>query len=348
MKYSIFDSHCDTAMRILDDNVDISLISQSGHIDLPRLQEGKVRCQVFAAFTSVTEYGDKTVARSQALLKGIEQLEKMAGFVFPENLDELKSLKNSPTQTGVLLAVEGGEALGGDPSQVVHLKRRGVRYITLAWGDNDLTGSSLGSGKGLTDIGKEVVAEMEKHKVLVDVSHLSDEGFYDLLEISSAPIIASHSNARSLCSSPRNLTDDQIRKIADSGGVIGVNFVSGFLTQEAHKAQEPIYKVFMEEMKKHPERMKELWEEVKLKVLETPQPPLESVVEHILHISNIGGIDCIAFGSDFDGYNYGPAGIDDCRDYGKIISRLEARGFNSSDLEKLCWDNWERIFSRTF
>jgi membrane dipeptidase len=348
MKFSIFDSHCDTAMRIIDNNTDISTRTSEGHIDLPRLQEGNVRCQVFAAFTSVAEYREKTVARSEKLLAAIEKLSELDDVIIPETLEQLQQLKNSEN-TGIIIAIEGGEALGGEPARVAELKARGVRYITLAWGDNDLTGSSLGNGKGLTPLGKEVVAEMEKHKVLVDVSHLSDAGFYDLLEITSAPIIASHSNARSLCGSPRNLSDDQIRKIAERGGVIGVNFVSGFLTEEAYQAQAPLFQEFMNEMgTASPERMKQLYEEVSNKIMQTPQPPLESVVDQILHISNIGGIDCVAFGSDFDGYKFGPKGLEDCRDYGKILDRLSARGFNAGELEKLCWNNWERIFSWTF
>ena len=348
MKYSIFDSHCDTAMRIIDDNADISQISKEGHIDLPRLREGNVKCQVFAAFTSVAEYGEKTVERSQSLLSAIEGLKERDDVIFPGSVEELKSLKKSE-KTGIIMAIEGGEALGGDPAMVGPLKARGIRYITLAWGDNDLTGASLGSGSGLTPLGKDVVSEMEKHKVLVDVSHLSDEGFYDLLEITSAPIIASHSNARALCSSPRNLTDDQIRKIADRGGVIGINFVSGFLTEEAYELQAPLFADYMREMATAtPERLKELYEEASRKMMATPQPTLESVVNQILHLTNIGGIDCVAFGSDFDGYKVGPEGINDCRDYSKIIQRLEARSYNERELEKLCWGNWERIFSWTF
>lgn len=344
----VFDAHCDTVLRIVDKGADISVKSDQGHIDLPRLLEAGVGCQVFACFASKEEYPENVVDRSQKLLDAALELEQDERVIFPRTSFELYSLYQANGKVGILLAIEGGEALGAEPDNVSKVKQLGVRYITLAWGDNELGGSAFGENYGLTDIGKIMVREMERQHVLVDVSHLSDTGFQDVFKTISAPVIASHSNSRAICPSPRNLSDDQIRAIAERGGVIGVTFVSGFLSAETAKSQAPIFAKYMKQARANPGNLEEFMEKASDEIAKLPQPQFESIADHVDHIASVGGIDAVAFGSDFDGFRVGPRDLTDCTDYPRIIDILRKRGYSDSDLRKVCWENWARIFSWTF
>jgi len=348
MTIPIFDAHCDTILKVVDDDVDIVAGGATTHIDGPRLRQAGVACQVFACFTSRDEHGPQTVARSRALLRAAQDLAGKGPFVAPGSAAELAALATQDEQVGVLLAVEGGEAVGDSAAGVAELAALGVRYITLAWGDNQLTGASFGDGYGLTALGREVVAEMERRRILVDVSHLSDRAFADLQAMATRPIIASHSNCRALCDSPRNLTDDQLRAIAQSGGVIGVNFVSGFLTQAASNAQRPIYAKYRPQLKGHPERWREVFASIAKEVDGTELPPLSAIADHVDHIVAVAGIDAVALGSDFDGFTHGPQGLRGCQDYPQVVALLAERGYAQAELRKIAWDNWQRVFSTTF
>lgn len=344
----VFDSHCDTVMRIVDKGDDISIKSNHGHIDIPRMIESGIACQVFACFASKDEYAGNTAERSQKLMKAVLELEKNEHVIFPKSASELRSLSEMDGKVGILPAIEGGEALGGDPANVAEAKHLGVRYITLAWGDNELCGSAFGVNYGLTDVGKKIVREMGRQRILVDVSHVSDNGITDVFKTTSAPIIASHSNSRSICSSLRNLTDDQIRAIAERGGVIGVTFVSGFLSEEAARIQMPIFAKYIELSRANPGELEKNMDKAYEEIGNLPQPPIAAIVDHIDHIASVGGIDSVAFGSDFDGFRVGPQDLTDCTDFPRIIDILRKRGYSESDLRKICWENWARIFSWTF
>ncbi len=348
MAIPIFDAHCDTILKVVDDDADIALPHPGTHIDGPRLKGAGVACQVFACFASRDEHGPQVPERSRALLQAAQGLVGRGPFVAPRSAEDLAALADQDEAVGVLLAIEGGEAVGDSPDAVAELGGLGVRYITLAWGDNQLTGASFGDGYGLTDLGREVVAEMEHHRILVDVSHLSDRGFDDLQAIATRPIIASHSNCRALCDSPRNLTDDQLRAIARSGGVIGVNFVSGFLTQAASNAQRPIYAKHRPALQGQPARWREVFGRIAAEVNGTELPPLSAIADHVDHIVAVAGIDAAAFGSDFDGFTHGPQGLAGCEDVPKIVALLQERGYTDAELRKIGWDNWQRVFAATF
>ncbi len=348
MAIPILDAHCDTILKVVDDGADIIGPYPGTHIDVPRLKKAGVACQIFACFASRDEHGPQVRDRSRALLTAARGLVGQGPFVAPASAAELRALADQDEAVGLLLAIEGGEAVGDDPGNVAELDALGVRYITLAWGDNQLTGAAFGDGYGLTELGREVVTEMERHRILVDVSHISDRAFSDLQRIATRPIIASHSNCRALCDSPRNLTDDQIRAIADSGGVIGVTFVSGFLTQQASDAQRPIYAEYRRQMKGNPQGWREVFQRIDAAVAATELPPLSSIADHVDHLVAIAGINGVAFGSDFDGFAHGPAGLSDCGDYPKILGLLSERGYSEAELRKLCWDNWLRVLSETF
>lgn len=348
MARRILDAHCDTVMKIVDHDEDIVAGRDQTHIDAPRLLDGAVGCQIFACFASHADWGDQVRARSDRLLEAVQALVGQGPFVAPSSAAELEALAARDDTVGILLAIEGGEALGGEPERVAELAALGVRYITIAWGDNELCGASLGEGYGLTDLGRQVVAAMESHRVLVDVSHMSDQAFADLQQVATRPFIASHSNCRALCRSPRNLTDDQIRAVADSGGVIGVNFVAAFLTDQAFEAQQSLFEQHLPQLTARPEARAEIMARLEQAITQTPKPPLAAIADHVDHLVKVGGIESVAFGSDFDGFPHGPAGLTGCHQYPQIVELLRARGYAETDLDRICWDNWVRVLSTTF
>jgi membrane dipeptidase len=348
MPSRIFDAHCDTILKVVDEGHDIHGHDPRFHVDVPRMRQGGVACQVMACFASRDEHGDEIGKRSRSLLEAVRSLVTDDGpFVVPTTARELQDLDGRDGRIGLMLAIEGGEALEGRVENVAEMRALGVRYITLAWGDNELTGAAFGTGTGLTDLGREVVVEMERQKILVDVSHMSDQAVSDLLEVATRPFIASHSNCRALCDSTRNLTDDQIRAIADSGGVVGINFVSGFLTHEAHVAQQPIWHKYYPLMQQAQGSWHEIMRRIDEEIEATPRPPPSAITDHVDHVVKVAGVEAVAFGSDFDGYSHGPHGVSGCQDYPRIVQLLGERGYTSAELDQICWHNWVRAFSTT-
>ena len=347
MTARIFDAHCDTIIKVVDEDADI-LVGGRGHVHAPDLLSAGVGCQVFACFASLLAHGDQVVRRSRALLEAARSLDGRGPFIMPRSAGELEALAGQDDTVGLLLAVEGGEALGGRVEAVAELAALGVRYLTMAWGDNDLTGSSFGDGSGLSGLGREVLAELERRRVLLDVSHISDAAFEDVEALARRPFIASHSNCRELCDVPRNLTDDQLRAVARSGGVVGINFVSGFLTDEAAAAQRPILAKHLAGVQQDPGSLARRMSQADAEIVHTPMPPLSSVADHIDHAREVAGVDAVAFGSDFDGFSFGPRGLSGCRDLPGIVDLLRQRGYSEQELAKICWHNWVRVFCQTF
>ncbi|NLJ80662.1 MAG: membrane dipeptidase [Firmicutes bacterium] len=304
----IFDAHIDTLSRLLIKNEDLA--GSGGHVDLERLRKGKIGAQFFAAFIHPHSY------HGQALHSALEMID-----VFWQTLDKYPEVLGfagsgqdfveleAQGKIACLLAVEGGEALEGKLAQLRNLYRLGVRLITLTWNHrNALASGQLegDAGGGLSLFGRQVVEEMNRLKMLIDVSHLNDPGFWDVLELSKAPVIASHSNVRALCSHPRNLTDQQIKSLAERGGVIGVNFCPAFLVSFG-------------------------------------DADLENVVEHIAHLVQVGGEDCVGLGSDFDGISSTPNGLSDCSQTQLLAGRLKQKGYGPSVIEKIMGRNLLRI-----
>lgn len=344
----IFDAHCDSVLRIADAGVDLARRLDDGHLDVPRLREGGVGCQVFACFGTRAEHGDGIAAHADHLLDLVARLDLIPEVTFPRTAAELEALGAADERVGILLAVEGGEALDGRVDRLDGFRERGVRYITLAWNDNELTGSSFGGGGGLTGLGVDVVRGMEERGILVDVSHMSDEAFADTARIARRPFIASHSSCRALCQIDRNLTDDQIRVLAERGGVIGVMYAPGVLDEGFRATEGRVAAPIFEEAKAHPERIKEILGRVAVAMANEARPGLDSIVDHLEHLVEVGGLDCAALGSDFDGLPYLPAGLDDCTALPDLVARMAARGFSAAQIERICWGNWLRVFRTTF
>ncbi len=344
----ILDFHNDTILRVVDRGVDLCKRLDDGHIDLPRLREGGGGCAVFACFATRMEHGDGVVQRADRLLDAAAELARLPGLVMPTTAAELDALRTDDTQTGMLIAVEGGDALGGDLDRLVAFHERKVRYMTVAWGDNELTGSAFGDGGGLTALGRDAVRLMEDLGILVDVSHMSDTAFADTLHTARGTVIASHSNCRALCGSPRNLTDDQIRAIAERGGVIGAVFAPGFLSEQTRLAEAPLMKRAIAAAATHPGGFLGATADMRPELDKVPRPTMDAAIDHLVHLVEVGGIECAAFGSDLDGIQYTPTDLPDCAAFPSLLERLSRRGFSDSDLEHVCWDNWARVLRTTF
>jgi membrane dipeptidase len=255
-----------------------------------------------------------------------------------------------------LLGVEGGHAIENSLEHLETLYRRGVRYLTLVWNNgNDWAGSSLDARRhgGLSAFGREVVARMNALGMLVDVSHASDNTFWDVVTASTRPIIASHSCCRALAAHPRNLTDDQLRAVARTGGVVGINFFPVFHDEafrsaydELNRRLEPRY---AEIRARHGEHRTEAdFEITRLRAAhlgELPEPTLDRLLDHVEHAVQVMGAAHVGIGSDFDGITVLPAPLKDATSLPLLIDGLRARGCSDSDVRKICGENFLRLLS---
>ncbi len=304
----IFDAHVDTLSRLLGSGR--SLAENQGHVDLAKLRQRKKGAQFFAAFVDPRCYHGKALHSTMEMLDLFWRwMEEYPGdLAFAGSGQDILEVHSSG-RVASLLAIEGGEALEGSLANLRMFYRLGVRLLTLTWNHrNDLAagqGEGPGGG-GLSRFGEAVVAEMNKLGMLVDVSHLNEQGFWDVLRISDAPIIASHSNARALCDHPRNLTDQQIAALAERGGVIGVNFYPHFLVKER-------------------------------------QATIHDVIEQVEHLVKVGGVGCVALGSDFDGISGTPLGLEHCGKVPEVAEILKERGYTGSEVEKIMGGNLLRL-----
>jgi membrane dipeptidase len=261
-----------------------------------------------------------------------------------------------------LMGIEGGHSIENDIRLLRDFYRLGVRYMTLTWSNTNEWADSSGDiddpkiqhHNGLTDFGKQVVLEMNRLGMMVDISHVADKTFWDAIATSKAPVIASHSSARALTNAPRNMTDDMLRAVAKNGGVVQVNFFDGFIDQkywDALKAQEKDQKAavdaFLEKRKTEGkpatyievEKIQRQW------IAKIPRPPLSALIDHIDHIAKVAGIDHVGLGSDFDGVSGAtPAGIDSAADLPKITQALLDRGYSADDVHKILGGNTLRVF----
>jgi len=261
-----------------------------------------------------------------------------------------------------LMGIEGGHSIENDVHLLRDFYRLGVRYMTLSWSNTNEWADSSGDvnnpkvehHNGLTDGGKQIVLEMNRLGMLVDISHVADKTFYDVIATTKAPVIASHSSARALTNHPRNMTDDMLRAVAKNGGVVQVNFYNAFIDQNYLNAAEAQSKDREAAVKADREkriaagqptsyldadRIEREWG------AKLPRPPLKSLIDHIDHIAKVAGVDHVGLGSDFDGVSGAtPEGIDSAADLPKITQALLDRGYSAADLHKILGGNLMRVF----
>jgi membrane dipeptidase len=352
----VADLHCDTLLELqggasLEEN-------KEGHVDLPRLAQGEVALQVFVAFVSTNFPVGQAFREAMALLDLLDD----ACARFPAHLRKcVKAVDveraSVEGRIAAVPALENGHAIESDLKKLETLAGRGVRYMTLThsvhlpWAAS--SGDTGDGPGGLTGFGREVVAAMRALGMLVDVSHVHEKTFWDVVRKARKPVIASHSCAAKLCPGSRNLTDDQMKAIADTGGLIGINFYPGFLDPRYFArlggSIETLFRYYDEAERAHLDdpltRMKvnrqltRKWRER----VGTIEADLDTICDHVEHVRAVAGEDCVALGSDFDGVPDLPRDLPDCSALPALLERLRARGTTEGQLRKLAWDNVVRV-----
>ena len=329
--------------------------TQSG---LPRLLKGGVKVQFFACWIPETQFdvSKEYVLQEIEILKSFEK-EEQDKFAIATTADDIGKI-NSEGKLAGMIGIEGGTALEGNIDNIDLFYSKDVRYITLTWNNSNDIGSSAkdeekGKGNGLTDFGKKVVRRMNEVGMLVDVSHLGEKSFWDVVSISDKPILASHSCCSAINPIPRNLTDEQIKAIAKSGGVIMINFYSSFLKKDAPKKFQTADKIYAKELKEIYDKYgsdKIKYNEERYKFLQSHKPKgniatLDDVIGNIEHVINLAGVDYVGIGSDFDGGINPPFDLYDATCYPFITMKLAEKGYRESDIRKILGLNLMRILN---
>lgn len=339
----IIDLHCDTPMLFRDGSYDIGVRNAVGEVDIPRMREGGVTALFFSVYTSATRNTEL-----EAVQEALEIIDAVRTAVqrYPDDVAlatsaaEIEAAR-AAGRIAILIGIEGGHMINSSLAVLRSLYRLGGRYLTLTHSkDTPWAGSSGSEGNaGLSEFGREVISEMNRLGMMVDVSHVSDQTFWDVIETSSAPVIASHSSARALASSARNMTDEMIRATADKGGVVHVNYYNAFLDDdyvERRRAWRAANSGSAETIA--PEaRTKALLEAI-------GRTSLDTLLNHFEHVIRVGGIESVGLGSDFDGVDGElPEGVEDISMLQNIVTGLTGRGYGSADLDKILGENSLRV-----
>jgi len=354
----VVDTHDDTTQRFLDGKFDLGPRSATGSIDIPRMREGNLGAIFFSIWMPSKITGPDAVNRAIVQIDAVrEQVRKHPNdLVLATTAAEIRDA-HKQGKIAALLGVEGGHMINSDLGVLRTYAALGVRYMTLTHSGNDEWADSSTDKavhNGLTDFGKDVVREMNRLGVMVDISHVSDKAFYDALETSRAPLFASHSSCRAICDAPRNMTDQMMKDLAAKGGVVEINYHVGFLSQEfrdAEKANPELNKAISAEVMKRcgdsegcqlieGDRItREYVEQGKL-----PRVEFNKIIEHIDHAVKVAGIDHVGLGSDFDGANM-PYGMEDATKLPKITDALLQKRYSEGDVKKILGENTLRVMS---
>jgi len=354
----VVDTHDDTTQRLLTPGFDLGDRHSDGGIDIPRMREGGLGGIFFSIWISGSVTGPEAVKRALDQIDAVRQ--QVA--THPKDLalcttaDEVKRAHDQG-KIAVLMGVEGGHMIAADLAILRTYAALGVRYMTLTHMLNDEWADSSTDKpvhNGLTDFGRKVVREMNLQGMMVDISHVSDKTFYDALETSNAPLIASHSSCRAICKAPRNMTDDMIRALAAKGGVIQINYHVGFLSQEFNDAASK-----SEELKTRSAAVaKQCAGDAACETIEgdrvlrqmvaegkLPKVSWGLMIDHIDHAVKLVGAGHVGLGSDFDGADM-PFGMEDASDLPKITQALLDRGYSESDIQKILGGNTLRLLQQ--
>ena len=310
----LIDTHVDTIIGVVNGRFGLGEERADGHLDLPRMKRGGVNAQFFACYIEPVHKPARSLRRCLQMIDAIytqAELNPQAMEIAYTAQDMLRI--HAAGKVAAIISIEGGEALEGDLGVLRMLHRLGVRAIGLTWNQRNDIADGVGEIRaqgGLTNFGVKVIQEMNRLGILVDVSHLTKPGFWDVIAESTAPIIASHSNAQAVCEHVRNLDDDQIKALAKNGGVMGMNFAPAFVAPE--------------------------------------QPTIEDMLNHIDHIVKLVGPDHVGMGSDFDGIGSTPIGLEDVSKMINITRGLVQRGYSDQDIVKILGGNYLRVFQQVF
>jgi membrane dipeptidase len=365
----VIDTHADTPQRMLDDHYDLTQPLDGGYLNFESAKQGNLGAEFFSIWVEPKlnegHYARRTLELIDTVLQqAAAHPDKMMMAYSPEDIFRA----HREHKLAALMGIEGGHSIEDSLGLLRDYYRLGVRYMTLTWSNSNDWADSSGdvddptvhhTQDGLSDFGKDVVYEMNRLGMMVDISHVSDKTFYRAVITSRAPVFASHSAARALTNVPRNMTDDMLRAVARSGGphskggVVMVNFYSGFISDawwQAWKAQAP-------ERKAGEDAQIAQWKAEGKTVTygmtdsldrqwaaKIPRPPLSALIDHIDHVVKVAGIDHVGLGSDFDGIPSSPEGIDSAADLPKITAALMQRGYSPEDCRKILGENFLRFF----
>ena len=355
----VIDLHCDTPMRITSEEFDLGQLHDYGQVDIPRMRQGGVSGIFFSIYTSATSQTPRQAAkRALEIIDAVtEQVARHSGdLVLATSADEIVRAKQK-NRIAILMGVEGGHMIDSNVAALQSLFGLGVRYLTLThsahtpWADSS---AAPPVSNGLTPLGREIVQEMNRLGMMIDVSHASDQTFYDTLDASSAPIIASHSSCRALASHARNMSDEMLRALAQNGGVVHINYYNAFLDDDFNRPDRELEdleskrRAIRVQYSMDPKRREAALREVnREQIARVGRPPLSRLIDHFEHAAKVAGVAHVGLGSDFDGVrDQLPAGMEDISKISDLVSGLLDRGFSEADVEKILGGNTLRVMRR--
>ena len=361
----IIDTHADTPQRFLDEGFDIGSTDPNdrGHISLDKVRRGNLGAEFFSIWVDPETNQGNFAKHTFDLIDSVyEQAARHPDRMMMAFSTADIERAHRDHKLAALMGIEGGHSIEADMHLLRDYYRLGVRYMTLSWSNTnewadssgDINDPKIQHHNGLTDFGKQVVLEMNRLGMMVDISHVADKTFWDAIATTKAPVIASHSSARALVNAPRNMTDDMLRAVAKNGGVVQVNFFNGFIDENFRKAAEAQAKDQAAAVKQYLDQMKAEGKPVNYIEVDRierewlaklPRPSLSALIDHIDHIAKVAGIDHVGLGSDFDGVSGAtPTGIDSAADLPKITQALLDRGYSPDDIKKILGGNLMRVF----
>ena len=366
----VIDTHADTPQRFVDEHFDLGDPLGSGNLNLDTIHRGNLGAEFFSIWVEPTLYKGQYAHRTLELIDSVkQQVAHHPGEIEFVTTSEGIEQAHRDHKFAALMGIEGGHSIENSLPLLRQYYALGVRYMTLTWSNSTDWADSSGdyddakiphTKEGLSEFGKDVVYEMNRLGMMIDISHVADKTFFRTLVITRAPVIASHSSARALCDAPRNMTDDMLIAVANSGGpgskggVVDVNFYSGFISQAYRDAMKTVgpeaEKAVADAKAKAKAEGREFTYADEEKIQRSyadriPRPPLSMVIDHIDHIAKVAGIDHVGLGSDFDGVSGQlPEGLDSPADLPKITAALMARGYSAEDCRKILGGNLLRVF----
>jgi membrane dipeptidase len=355
----VLDTHDDTTQHFFSKDYDLGKYNPNVHVDIPRMREGGMNALFFSIWIDGRIMGPPAVQKALDQIDAVrENVKKYSKDMVLARTAEDVRRAHAQGKIAALMGVEGGHMIGNDIRVLRIFADLGVRYMTLSHFYNDEWADSSTdkpAHNGLTDFGKDIVREMNRQGVVVDISHVSDKTFYDALEVSKAPLLASHSSCRALCNHARDMTDDMIKALAAKGGVIQINYEKSFIDQaykDAYEKETGGVVQHLSELTKScnndeacisreiAKLQQKLTAEGKL-----PHVSWERIIDHIDHAVKLVGADHVGLGSDFDGADM-PEGMEDCTKLPKITEALLRKGYSESDIRKILGENTLRVLEQ--
>ncbi|MCC6548226.1 dipeptidase [Candidatus Sumerlaeota bacterium] len=356
----IMDLHSDILLRVMENGVDIGAPPPWAQVTIPSMREGHVTDQVFAVWMDPDDWHglEATNHALQIIDKFHQQQEKYSDDIELALTEKDAERIRKNGKIAVYLWIEGGVPINDDLALLRTFHRLGVRGMTLTWTSNLSWAGSSGDKQnmGLTDFGREVVREMDRLNMIVDLSHVSDQTFFDALEVTRNPVVISHSSCRALCRHPRNVTDEMLQALAKNGGVIGINALPEFLSDDfetgwqqveaSHKAELDALKKKYNNKTGNPEYREERRQLFVQQMDKKYVVTLDTYLDHIEHAMKVAGPEHVALGADFDGIWTFPVGLEKASKWQRVVEGLRKRGHSEKIIRGIMGDNARRVFKQ--